>query len=287
MWCKFPYCPFPQPPTPPAPAPVVHVPLTLLPQAPGDPEAPATLDGSPYGLYHKPSRSGKSTKWTISIEGGGWCYNEAECYSRSKTALGTSTAWPATMPFSLAPFGVHFREWEMGCMNAANGTLDMDCNAVYLPYGDGASFAGYRAEPWPVRAVPCGTEAHGPCGNESGGVGRLWFRGIKNLDASIDWALRHGLADATEVVVTGVSAGGLSTFLHVDRIAQRVRKASRVARVEVRGAPVVGYFLDHANYANDSATSYTEEMRYVYGMQNLTFGHDGALTQARQKRAVK
>ena len=123
------------------------------------------------------------------------CYTEQECYARSKGALGTSKAWPATMPFSLAPAGFHFRQWEMGCMNAEGNTLDMDCNALYLPYGDGASFAGFRAKPWPV-----------PGTNDS-----LWFRGIKNLDAAIDWALLHGLADATELVVTGVSAGGLST----------------------------------------------------------------------------
>ena len=140
----------------------------------------------------------------------GWCYNEAECYSRSKGALGTSTAWPPTMPFSLEPAGFHFRQWEMGCMNAEGDTLDMDCNAVYLPYGDGASFAGFRAKPWSV-----------PGTNE-----KLWFRGIKNLDATVEWALRHGLANATELVVTGVSAGGLSSFLHVDRIAERVRRVN-------------------------------------------------------------
>ena len=70
LWCKFPYCPAPEPPAPPPPAPTVNVPLTLLPQNAGD-ESPATLDGSPYGLYFKPSQSGKSRKWTISIEGGG------------------------------------------------------------------------------------------------------------------------------------------------------------------------------------------------------------------------
>ena len=58
----------------------------------------------------------------------------------------------------------HFRQWEMGCMNAVNATLDMDCNAICLPYGDGASF---RPEPWAV-----------PGGNDT-----LWFRSIKNLDA--------------------------------------------------------------------------------------------------------
>ena len=43
---------------------------------------------------------------------------------------------------------------------------------------------------------------------------------------------------------------------------------------------MVGFFLDHQNYANDSATSYTAEMQYVYQMQNLTFGADGGLMPA-------
>ena len=52
-------------------------PLTLLPQVDGD-ESPACLDGSPYGFYFTPSKTG-STQWTISIEGGGWCYDEQRC----------------------------------------------------------------------------------------------------------------------------------------------------------------------------------------------------------------
>jgi hypothetical protein len=61
-------------------------------------ESPACLDGSPYGFYFQKSKTG-STKWTISIEGGGWCYDEQECYSRSKMALGSSKvrktpSWP-------------------------------------------------------------------------------------------------------------------------------------------------------------------------------------------------
>ena len=52
----------------------LSTPLTLLPQDKGD-ESPACLDGSPYGFYFQKSKTG-STKWTISIEGGGWCYDE-------------------------------------------------------------------------------------------------------------------------------------------------------------------------------------------------------------------
>eukprot|EP01050_Picozoa_sp_SAG11_P000814 SAG11_NODE_30_length_23132_cov_22.413277_2_plen_142_part_00 len=45
-------------------------PKILLPQIKGD-ESPAALDGSPMALYFSPSTSG-STKWTISIDGGGF-----------------------------------------------------------------------------------------------------------------------------------------------------------------------------------------------------------------------
>ena len=83
----------------------VHGELTLLPKSMGA----ACLDGSQYGellrelsntnkkhdltptfsnapgFYFTKSTSG-STKWTISIEGGGWCYNEELCFERSKSA---------------------------------------------------------------------------------------------------------------------------------------------------------------------------------------------------------
>jgi hypothetical protein len=155
---------------------------------------------------------------------------------------------------------MHFKQWEMGCMNAKGESLDMDCTSLYMPYGDGASFSGYRADPYPVSANS--TE-------------RLYFRGYKNLEATIDWALQHGLANATELVVTGVSAGGLSSFLHMDLISARVKAVNPA--INVRGAPVVGFFLDHANFANSTAASYTTQMAYIYHMQNLTFGSDGGL----------
>ena len=83
---------------------------------------------------------------------------------------------------------------------AAQG-LDEDCNCIYMPYGDGASFSGYRAKPWPV---PGTKTAENPDGET------LTFRGIKNIDGVIDWAMQHGLKTATEFVLTGGSAGGLS-----------------------------------------------------------------------------
>jgi len=235
-------------------------PLTLLPQDAGD-ASPACLDGSPYGFYFSPSKT-NSTKWTISIEGGGWCYNEADCYARSKTHLGSSAEWAPTA--------------GCGCMNVKDGAqagdanpLDGDCNCLYMPYGDGASFSGYRPDRWPV-----------PPWLGGNGTQQLTFRGIKNFDATVAAALKLGLADATDFVLTGGSAGGLSAFLHMDRVGAALKAAAPAAAV--RGAPVVGFFLDHANYARTNE-SYTNRMKYIYGMQNLTFGGDGGLTEACSK----
>jgi len=173
--------------------------------------------------------------------------------------LGSSKAW--------SPTG------GCGCMNPKEdgSGMDDDCNCLYMPYGDGASFSGFRKDVWPVP-----------------GGGNLTFRGIKNMDATIAWALAHGLDKSTEFVLTGGSAGGLSTFLHADRVAAKVAAAAPGCK-HIRAAPVVGYFLDHDNFKHSSGTpntpswgqaNYTTWMKYIYKMQNLTFGTDGGLTAA-------
>ena len=208
-----------------------RAPLTLLDMSTGA----ACLDGTPYGFYHVPSKT-NSTLWTISIQGGGWCYNETLCYERSLTRLGSSKFFPTTS--------------SCGCVNVENGDIDRDCNCIYMPYGDGASFSGLREDPWPAP------------GNK-----KLYFRGWKNLEATLDYAFQKlGMAKATQVVLTGGSAGGLSTFLHADYVAERVRKEAPLAFT--KAMPVVGYFLDHKNFAGTSQ-SYPAWMDYIYHMQNL------------------
>ena len=61
--------------------------LTFLPQNEGG-LSPAALDGSPYAFYPVFSTTG-SSKWTIQIQGGGWCYDEVDCYCRSFGNIGT------------------------------------------------------------------------------------------------------------------------------------------------------------------------------------------------------
>lgn len=193
--------------------------LTLFPQT--DNESPACLDGSEYGVYFRPNTT--STKWTVFLEGGGWCYDESDCLARAKISSSSASAGQGSSKRWGATSGC-------GCMNVRDdGGIDDTCNCLFLPYGDGASFSGYRAEPWPVL-----------------GGGNLTFRGIKNLDAGLDFAIAHGLDKASDFVLTGGSAGGLSTFLHADRVAARV---ARVApKATVRAAPFTGFFLDHSDF---------------------------------------
>jgi hypothetical protein len=107
------------------------------------------------------------------------------------------------------------------------------------------------------------------------------FRGLRNLDATLEYAFDHfGLGSATEMVVTGTSAGGLATFLHADRIANKMGRAVRTT-----AAPTVGYFLDHkhdpippppsdappdtrtADVAYPRGTDYPDWIKYIYNMQ--------------------
>ena len=187
------------------------------------------LDGSRYGFAICQGNS--TAKWEIGMQGGGWCYSEGSCLQRANTSLGSSATWPAE---------------TTGLNCAHDGT-----NYVQLFYGDGASFSGYREQPWPV-----------PGTNQS-----LWFRGIRNIDATLDRLFQdYGLGQAQQVVITGGSAGGLATFLHVDHYAERIKAVAPSARVVAR--PLCGFFLDHGNdgYAPDNVT-YPLQMQYVFNMQ--------------------
>ena len=77
----------------------------------------------------------------------------------------------------------------------------------------------------------------------------------------------------------------------MDRASAAIKKVNPSCKTS--GAPVVGYFLDHPNFLGtdggepntktwEGTANYTEKMKYIYKMQNLTFGPDGGLTSACQ-----
>ena len=177
------------------------------------------IDGTNAGFYYSPASSpDKNSSWQIYFQGGGWCYDDVDCYGRSSTRLGSSKTWPDKM--------------------SAGGIMSDDCKVnpdfcnfhrVIMPYCDGNSFSGDRAEAVVVKGKP------------------LYFRGHRILKAVLQTlTTRFGLGGAKEVILTGCSAGGLATYLHTDYVHASLRRlAPQLAKF--RAAPISGFFLDHDN----------------------------------------
>lgn len=128
-------------------------------------------------------------------------------------------------------------------MDVEENPLMHNWNAVELRYCDGASLSGDKET----------------VANVSGTV--LNYRGRAILDAEIKSLLfDRGMNKATDIVVSGCSAGGLATFLHCDHWADAIREANPSTKVACM--PDSGFFLDE-----DRAPQYGSNMRNVHRFQ--------------------
>jgi O-palmitoleoyl-L-serine hydrolase len=212
--------------------------LTLLPDTAAT--GARCLDGSPAGYYYRP---GDPSKWVFSMQGGGWCWNLADCETRAGTTLGSSKDWPKAGKFG-----------GILDVSAADNPDFYNYSMVLAPYCDGASFSGHVGAPVPA---PGGTQ--------------LYFRGhdiLVNILASV---LPLGLSSASELLVMGGSAGGLATMLHADFIGDTVRAAN--PGVSVSAVPDCGFFLGGAPdvFGRPFALG---EYQTVAAMQNVTGSPD-------------
>ena len=118
----------------------------------------------------------------------------------------------------------------------------------------------------------------------------LTFRGQGNLDRTIDTLQADfGFAKAKRLVISGGSAGGLSTYLKVDHFADRLRAAqaadadAEAAEAEneataalppspgprVVGRPVAGFFIDGPSF-DPTLPTFAEQVKYGVAMFNAT-----------------
>jgi hypothetical protein len=222
--------------------------LIMLPQD----DMSSCLDGSPYGIYWSPGTGNGTTNWMVYFQGGGWCYSEADCYGRSKGSLGSSTKWAKTS-------------------NPMGGLMSDDCtanpqfctwNKVWMPYCDGNSFSGQLTEPVSFY------------GNN------LYFRGHYNMRAAFNAIMTDVVkapvpySQAADIMLTGCSAGGLSTYLHADYVAANFIKPNRPSppgqsRPGYYGAvPVSGFFLDAPNV--DGQHIYRDEIQVINALSNAS-----------------
>jgi len=194
----------------------------------------ACMDGSAPGYWIRTATvESDSNRWVLYAQGGGWCYNDADCATRATGKFGSSTAWG---PFT-------------SCFDQCDGILSDDqatnpdfhgWNAVWIGYCDGASMAG----------------------NLDGTHEGLYFRGRANLDAVLDDLLdARGMEGATDVVFAGASAAGLTVYLGLDHVANRMHEKSPGARVV--GLADGGFFLDYPTWDTHIA-EHTANMRNLF-----------------------
>jgi len=195
------------------------------------------LDGSPSAYYFLPGTGTGANKWLLFHQGGGWCTSISDCYSRSQGNLGSSKAYPKTTNLG----GGYFSR------DPAVNPYMYNWNMVNFQYCDGASFSGDNATVTVYQ------------GNN------LYFRGFRNLKAYLkDLSVNHNLLMGTDFVISGCSAGGLATYLHVDWWSENLPGKS-----VVKGLPDSGFFLD---YDSVSGPKYATDMAWVFNQQNATSG---------------
>ena len=187
------------------------------------------LDGT-AGAYYIEKSAKASTKWMVFFEGGGWCYNDKDCANRAQYALGSSNSYEPTAD-------------RMGGVGSADCDVNpafCDFNFVYLKYCDGNSFSGAREGT--VHVDETDQDLH--------------FRGHYILQAALtDVVAKQGMDQVTELVLSGCSAGGLSTFLHSDYVNEYVQTLVK-QDFKVRG---VALLRSNEERSNNSRTGMKAE----------------------------
>eukprot|EP01047_Picozoa_sp_COSAG01_P017138 COSAG01_NODE_899_length_12871_cov_27.629572_13_plen_184_part_00 len=95
---------------------------------------------------------------------------------------------------------------------------------VMMRYCDGASFSGNNETTASYKGAT------------------LYWRGMRIREAMVADLLKKGLSKATDLMVSGCSAGGLATYLHTDQWCDAVPNA------KCAGLPDSGFFLVSASW---------------------------------------
>jgi hypothetical protein len=119
-------------------------------------------------------------------------------------------------------------------------------------YCDGNSFSGFLSNPVVVNGD------------------NIYFRGHNVLVATLmELANLHNLRQASSVLLSGCSAGGLSTYLHADFVGEMVQ--SLAPRLSKYGAaPVSGFFLLHNTVENIAV--YPSQIQNIFVLSNASYG---------------
>nr|XP_033510002.1 pectin acetylesterase 8-like [Nicotiana tomentosiformis] len=196
-----------------------YVNITILHSA--TTEGAVCLDGSPPA-YHLDMGHGSGLRsWIIVMDGGAWCQSIPDCLSRSTTNLGSSKQMKNV-------------SWFAGVLDhhPQNNPEFYNWNRVRVKYCDGSSFTG------DVEQVDLDN--------------KLFFRGARIFNAIMEDLGSKGMQYAENAILSGVSAGGLSTILNCDKF-----KSLMPTDAKVKCVADAGFFI---NGQTISGTSDIQEM---------------------------
>ncbi|XP_047065413.1 pectin acetylesterase 5-like [Lolium rigidum] len=191
------------------------------------------LDGTAPGYQLQRGSGSGSKSWLVHLEGGGWCSTLEECFDRGMSPLGSSNSME---PIQFTDAGILDSDPEL------NPDF-YNWNKVYVRYCDGASFSG-------------DTEARAQDGST------VYFRGLRIYEAVIDELMEKGLANATQALLTGCSAGGLATILHCDDFSAKFPRD-----VSVKCLADAGFFIDVKDISGQS--SFWSQYDRLVRLQNV------------------
>ena len=193
------------------------------------------IDGSTPGYYFRKGKGQDINKWIIHLHGGAWCYDAETCFRRSFSILGSTNNWSAENI-------TNFFQGILSSNKDVNPWFS-DWNVVVQSYCDGGLFSGRRKKPFVYRGR------------------KMYFRGRQILKAMVESLKRRNLLKASDIVLSGTSAGGLAILLQGDYIRHKLPKAA-----SVRGLVDAGYFLD--SEAEDGSHIIGNQFRGLYELHH-------------------
>lgn len=216
----------------------------LAPAAPGTGDmrkitlnAPGAVcnDGTPAIMYVRAARPGatepdgpSANRWVIHFEGGGSCTSYEDCIVRW-CGLGFYTAHQMSSTYENDSIS------RGGLLNRNGANRLADRNVVMLNYCSSDAWAG-RKSGTVLTSTEDPTKAYS-----------LHFQGATIADAAFT-ALERGvtgmprLTDATDILISGDSAGASAVRTHLDRLNARLKAAN--PNVRVRGQLEATFFPD-------------------------------------------
>eukprot|EP01084_Bolivina_argentea_P281690 482005_1 len=202
------------------------------------------LDGTVPVFYWRPGTGDGVNKFHVFFQGGGWCAGDNDaialcmdtCQHRATGALGSSLSYAAS---------ANYDNGYMATSQAGN-PLSYNWNTVYVKYCDGASFSG---------------------NNDTvlNGAKDLHFRGWRILNGVFaELAKSYKWKSATDVLISGCSAGGLTTWLHSDYIYDTYVKPLG-DNVQFLSMPDSGFFMEY-----EGAGKYISGLNWNFIWTNAT-----------------